>query len=306
MNHQTTGFGWKSSAGRRPRATITGDPKSPSTTTPTKSNNLFDLFGFEGADEDHRCDVDRDAEQVQHRHGTGRARPSKMDAPNVLTTASSPALRPRATGSLAVASSRTDRFADAFAAPDSLTTATWVRARVPRPARAEGDADLAGPDPGRGSFTMDGGCRGIEGEDPFVAPVPCDWSRRLRHQHRTLHAPTTSSRQRRAHSPFSQKVEVNRPGSAQAVPGHRLIQKIGQKISLADLIVLGGSAAVEEPAEVPHRREGRLRAAHGRVEHADVELLRAAGTEADGFRSCSGRRRFMAPRASSSRARFLG
>ena len=43
---------------------------------------------------------------------------------------------------------------------------------LPRPARAEGDADLAGPDPGgRSSADRGSGRRGAEGEDPRLRPV---------------------------------------------------------------------------------------------------------------------------------------
>ena len=64
-----------------------------------------------------------------------------------------------------------------------------------RPARSEGDADLAGPDPGGGSSAdrRAGHCRS-EGEDPRVRPVRVrSWSRRPGRRRRRSAAPTSAA-----------------------------------------------------------------------------------------------------------------
>ena len=101
--------------------------------------------------------------------------------------------------------------------------------------------------------------------------------------------------------------EVNQPAQlAKVLQTLEAIQKEfnasatgGKKVSLADLIVLGGCAAIEKAAkDAGRRREGPLHAGpHGRVAGADRRrVLRAARTEADGFRNyLSGKQQFMAP-----------
>ena len=163
---------------------------------------------------------------------------------------------------------------------------------LPRPARAEGGADLAGSDPG-GEPSADRGtghCRS-EGEDPRVRPVgvAAGLDRlgvgvdvpRLRQARR---------RERRAHSPRAAEGLGGQPaGSAQDGPcrsskrSRRSSTRAagGKKVSLADLIVLGGCAAIEKAAkDAGHRREGPVHAGtHGRVAGANRRrLVRAART----------------------------
>ena len=66
---------------------------------------------------------------------------------------------------------------------------------LPRPARAEGDADLAGPDPRRrSSADRRAGRRGAEGEDPRLAASRCrSWSRPPGHRRRRSAAPTSAA-----------------------------------------------------------------------------------------------------------------
>ena len=65
---------------------------------------------------------------------------------------------------------------------------------LPRPARAEGDADLAGPDPdGESSADRRAGHRCPEGEDPGVRPVGVrSWSRPRGRRRRRSAAPTSA------------------------------------------------------------------------------------------------------------------
>jgi catalase-peroxidase len=64
-------------------------------------------------------------------------------------------------------------------------------------------------------------------------------------------------------------------------------QSGGKKVSLADLIVLGGCAAVEEAAQGRRRCDGPLRA--GRTdasqEQTDVDAFAVLEPTADGFRN---------------------
>src|SRR5215471_4408940 len=95
--------------------------------------------------------------------------------------------------------------------------------------------------------------------------------------------------------------EVNQPAQLKTVlPKLEAIQKdFGKKVSLADLIVLGGGAAVEKAAKdagvevkVPFA-PGRMDASQ---EQTDVESFAPLEPRADGFRNyISGKRQFMAP-----------
>src|SRR5215510_7641687 len=145
-----------------------------------------------------------------------------------------------------------------------------------RPARPEGNTDLAGPDPSRRSSAgRRQGRRRAEGENPRLRPQK-DW-------------------------------EVNQPAElAKVLQKLAAIQKEfnasasgGKKISLADLIVLAGSAAVEKAAKdagtdmkVPFT-PGRMDASQ---EQTDVESFAPLEPRADGFRNyVGGKRQFMSP-----------
>ncbi len=95
--------------------------------------------------------------------------------------------------------------------------------------------------------------------------------------------------------------EVNQPAQLKTVlPKLEAIQKeFGKKVSLADLIVLGGYAAIEKAAKdaghdvkVPFT-PGRMDASQ---EQTDVDSFAPLEPRADGFRNyLSGKRQFMAP-----------
>jgi catalase-peroxidase len=97
--------------------------------------------------------------------------------------------------------------------------------------------------------------------------------------------------------------EVNNPSDLKAVLGRleavrNEFQNGGRKVSLADLIVLGGAAAVEKAAKdagvevkVPFS-PGRMDAS---AEQTDAHSFGALEPRADGFRNYTGGRQFMSP-----------
>ena len=175
-----------------------------------------------------------------------------------------------------------------------------------RPARSEGDADLAGSDPGGGpSADQRRGHRSAEGENPRLGPlgsrarldglgVGVDVPRRRQ----------ARRRQRRAHSPCARRRtgrSTSRLNWRRCLQTLEAIQKEfnasasgGKKVSLADLIVLGGGAAIEKAAKdaghdvkVPFT-PGRIDASQ---DQTDVEFLRAARAQSRRVPQLSQRRR---------------
>ena len=287
------GLGWKSKHGTGIGAdAITGGPEVTWSQTPTKwSNHFFDnLFKFEW----ELTKSPAGAQQWKAKNAEATIPDafdkSKKHVPTMLTTDLSLRMDP-------AYEKISRRFYEHPRAVRRRVRARLVQAHasrhgadpaLPRPARAEGDADLAGPDPrGRPSADRRRGRRGAQGEDPGVWPlglragldgvgVGVDLPR-LRQARR---------RQRRAHSPRARRRtgrSTSRPSSKTVLGKLEAIQKefsaSGKKVSLADLIVLGGNAAVEKAAKdagldvkVPFT-PGRMDASQ---EQTDVALLRAA------------------------------
>ena len=200
-----------------------------------------------------------------------------------------------------------DQFADAFARAwfklthrDMGPIQRYLGPLVPKETLIWQDPIPAADHP----LIGDAGRRRAEGEDPRVRPdgVAARLDRlgvgvdvpRLRQARR---------RERRAHPPGPQKDwEVNQPAQLKTVLQKlEAIQKdFGKKVSLADLIVLGGSAAVEKAAKdagvdvkVPFT-PGRGDASQ---EQTDVESFAPLEPRADGFRNYinSKKLQFMAP-----------
>jgi catalase-peroxidase len=97
--------------------------------------------------------------------------------------------------------------------------------------------------------------------------------------------------------------EVNNPADLKAVLGtleavQKEFQNGGKKVSLADLIVLGGAAAVEKAAK-DAGVEVKVTFTPGRMdasaEQTDAHSFEALEPRADGFRNYTGGRQFMSP-----------
>ncbi len=160
------------------------------------------------------------------------------------------------------------------------------------------------------------GHRGAEGEDPRLRPHGV--AARLDRLGVGLDVPRLRQarrRQRRAHSSQPAEGLGGQPAGAarrRCLPSSKRSRRsFGKKVSLADLIVLGGCAAVEKAAKdagvdvkVPFT-PGRMDASQ---EQTDVESFAPLEPRADGFRNyISSKRQFMAPEeALVDRARCCG
>ncbi len=194
------GLGWKSKHGTGFGAdAITGGPEVTWTQTPTKWSNLFFKNLFENEWELTKSPAG--AKQWQAKgaagHHPGRLRQVEEACADHADHRPLAALRSglredlaallRASGS--VRRRLCPRLVQAHAprhGPDRALS---------RPAGAEGDADLAGPDPGGGpSADRRPGHRRAEGEDPRLRPVGVrSWSRPRGRRRRRSAAPTSAA-----------------------------------------------------------------------------------------------------------------
>ena len=298
------GLGWKSKHGTGIGGdTITGGPEVTWVQTPTKWSNLFFKNLFE-----NEWELTKSPAGAYQWKAKGAAAtipdafdPSKKHVPTMLTTDLSLRMDPAYEKISRRFYEHPDQFADAFARAWFKLTHRDMGpiGALPRPARAEGDADLAGPDPGRrSSADRRQGHRRAEGEDPRVRPdgLPACLDRlgvgldvpRLRQARR---------RQRRAHPPQPRRRtgrSISRPSSRRSCRSSKrsrrrsTLRSGGKKVSLADLIVLGGAAAIEKAAKdagidvkVPFT-PGRMDASQ---EQTDVESFAPLEPRADGFRN---------------------
>ena len=310
------GLGWKSSYGTRQgrRHHHQRPRRSPGRTTPTQVEQqlLREPVRLRvGADQEpgRRAPVEAEGRRGR-RHGARRARP--VEAPRADHADHRPraALRPGLREDLAALPSRTrTQFADAFARAWFKLTHRDMgpRARYLGPEVPKEELIWQDPIPGRrSSADRRQGHRRAEGQDPRLGPVglAAGLDRlglgvdlpRLRQARR---------RQRRAHPPRAaeglggQPAGAAREGAGEARRRSRRSstprRRGGKKVSLADLIVLGGCAAVEQAAKkaghdvtVPFT-PGRTDASQ---EQTDVAVVRACSSRsADGFRNYSARRR---------------
>ncbi len=309
------GLGWKSRHGTGFGAdAITGGPEVTWSQTPTKwSNHFFDnLFNNEW----ELTKSPAGAWQWKAKGGaaddSGRARPVEEacadHADHGPLAAVRPGLREDLAALLRASGSVRGRVCPGVVQADAPRHG--ADPSLSRPARAEGDADLAGPDPCGGSSADRGAghCR-AEGEDPRVRPVgfPAGLDRlgvgvdvpRLRQARRS---------KRRAHSPRAaeglggQPAEAARDGAAEARSDPEGVQCLGQsggkKVSLADLIVLGGCAAIEKAAKAAGQdvkvpfTPGRMDASQ---EQTDVDSFAPLEPVADGFRNYLRGKQLMLP-----------
>ncbi len=294
------GLGWTSSFGSGKGGDAIGSGLEVVwTTTPTKwSNNFFDnLFGFEW----ELTKSPAGAHQWTPKNGAGAGTvpdahdPSKHHAPSMLTTDLALRLDPAYAKISRRFHEHPDQFADAFARAwfklthrDMGPRARYLGPEVPAEHLLWQDPVPAGRSP---IDRRQGHCR-AQGQDPrfgsFDRPTGLDRLGvgldlpRLRQARRG---------ERRAHPPRAAEGLGGQPArptgesarDARGDPEGRSTraQSGGKKVSLADLIVLGGCAAVEQAAKNAGARcEGSLHAGpHRRVAGADRRrILRGART----------------------------
>ena len=171
------GLGWKSKHGTGIGAdTITGGPEVTWTQTPTKWSNLFFKNLFENEWELTKSPAGAKQWKAKGADGDDPRRLRQVeeacadDADDRPVAAVRPGLREDIAAVLRasrpVRGRVCPRLVQAHAPRHGAGRA------LPRPARAEGDADLAGPDPGRQSRADErAGYRRAQGEDPRLGPV---------------------------------------------------------------------------------------------------------------------------------------
>ena len=305
------GLGWKNTYGNGNGAdTITSGLEVTWTTTPVKWSNNFleNLFGYEW----ELTKSPAGANQWTPKNGAGAGTvpdahdPSKKHAPVMLTTdlalKMDPIYAPIAKRFLRSSAGVRRRVRQGVVQADAPRHGTY-RA-VPRPAGAEGNAALAGSCSRSGSCVdrRAGRCRS-EGQDSRV---------------RTVHLRTGLDglgvgvdvprlrqarwRERRAHSPGAAEGLGSEPagptgeGAAEAGSDPKGVQRSqsgesngkGKKVSLADLIVLGGDAAIEAAAKKAGH-DVKIPFSPGRTdasqEQTDVHSFAPLEPVADGFRN---------------------
>ena len=309
------GLGWKSSFGSgKGDDTIGGGPEVTWTTTPTKwSNNFFEnLFGYEW----ELTKSPAGAYQWTPKGGAGAGTvpyahdPSKHRAPAMLTTDLSLRFDPVYEKISRRFYEHPDQFADAFARAwfklthrDMGPRARYLGPEVPAeqllwqdPVPAVDHPLIDAKDIARS--------RARSSRRVFRSP---NWSRPHGRRRRPSAAPTSAAGPTgRASASRRRRIgrSTSRPNwrrCSQALEGvqkaFNAAQSGGKRVSLADLIVLGGSAAVEQAAknaghdvEVPFT-PGRTDATQ---EQTDVESFAVLEPIADGFRNYlkTGLRRF--------------
>ncbi len=304
------GLGWKSKykTGIGCDA-ITGGPEVTWTQTPTKwSNHFFDnLFKYEW----ELTKSPAGAKQWKAK-GAEATIPdafdkSKKHVPTMLTTDLSLRFDPAYEKISRRFYEHPEQFADAFARAwfklthrDMGPIQRYLGPLVPKETLIWQDPIPAADHPPIG----EAGRRRAEGEDPRLRPVGVrNWCRPPGRRPRRSAAPTSAvAPTARAFGSSPQKDwEVNQPAQLKTVLSKlEAIQKeFGKKVSLADLIVLGGTAAIEKAAKdagvdvkVPFT-PGRVDASQ---EQTDVDSFAPLEPRADGFRNyISGKRQFMAP-----------
>ena len=178
------GLGWKSKHGTGFGAdAITGGPEVTWTQTPTKWSNHFFKNLFENEWELTKSPAGAKQWKAKGAQATipDAFDTSKKHVPTMLTTDLSLRMDPAYEKISRRFYEHPEQFADAFARAWFKLTHRDMGpiAALPRPAGAEGDADLAGPDPGCESCAARRcGRRRAEGEDPRLRPVRCRSSSR--------------------------------------------------------------------------------------------------------------------------------
>ncbi len=294
------GLGWKNTYGSGVGAdAITSGIEVTWTTTPVKWSNNFleNLFGYEwelakspagahqwapknGAANGHRSRCPRSFETP--RPGDAHHGPRPEAGPDLCAD-----LEALPRPSAGVRGRVRQGLVQADAPRYGASISRYLGPLVP-----EGAPDLARPCSRGGSCIDRGaGCRRSEGQDSRIRTVHLrNWSRRPGLRRRRSAAPTSAvGRTGRAFAWRRKRIgkSTSRPQLAKVLQKLEAIQKDfnarspgGKKVSLADLIVLGGDAAIEEAAKkAGHDCEDSLLAgAHGCFAGADrCALLRRTG-----------------------------
>ncbi len=301
------GLGWKSRFGTgKGGDTITSGLEVTWTSTPTKwSNNFFrNLFGYEW----ELTKSPAGAHQWRPKGGAGAGTvpdahdPSKHHAPAMLTTDLALRFDPAYEKISRRFYANPEQFADAFARAWFKLTHRDMgpRSRYLGPLVPARAAAVAGPHP-RGESQTDrraGHCR-PEGQDPGIRHfLSLSWSARPGRQPQRSAAATSAAEQTgRAYAWRRRRIgrSTSRPNWSRSWRGWTSIQKEfnsaqsgGKKVSLADLIVLGGCAAVEAAAKKAGH-EIKVPFSPGRMdtsqELTDVDSFAVLEPPADGFRN---------------------
>ncbi len=306
------GLGWKSKYGTGMGGdTIGGGPEVTWTTTPTKwSNNfLWNLFGYEW----ELTTSPAGAKQWKPKHGMGANTvpdahdKSKRHAPQMLTTDLSLRYDPEYEKISRRFMENPDQFADAFARAwfklthrDMGPRARYVGPLVPKEVLIWQDPIPAVDHPLIDSKDVDALKAKILASGLSVSQlVSTAWASASTFRRSDKRGGANGARIRL--SP-QKDWEVNQPAQLKTVLSSlETIQKeFGKKVSLADLIVLGGSAAVEKAAKdagvnvkVPFT-PGRMDASQ---EQTDVVSFAPLEPRQDGFRNYTNAKKiqFMKP-----------
>ena len=314
------GLGWKSRHGTGVGGdAITGGPEVTWTQTPTKwSNHFFDnLFKYEWELTKSPAGAKQWKAKAAEADHPGRLRHIEEACADHADHGPVAAVRPGLREDLAallrapgpVRGRLCPRLVQAHAPRHGPDRA------LPRPAGAEGDADLAGPDPGRRSQPLINDKDIAALKQKILASglsvsqlVSTAWASASTFRGSDKRGGANGARIRLEPQ---KDWDVNNPAElAKVLKKLEAIQKAfndkakggnkgGKKVSLADLIVLGGSAAVEKAAKaagvdvkVPFAA-GRMDASQ---EQTDVDSFAPLEPRADGFRNyISGKQQFMAP-----------
>ncbi|HMM93028.1 catalase/peroxidase HPI [Bradyrhizobium sp.] len=304
------GLGWKSKHGTGVGAdAITGGPEVIWTTTPTKwSNNFFwNLFGYEWELEKSPAGAKQWRAKAAGATIPDAFDPSKKHVPKMLTTDLSLRFDPAYEKISRRFLENPDQFADAFARAwfklthrDMGPVARYLGPLVPKETLIWQDPIPAVDHPVIGEQDIAALKEKILGSGLTVSQlVSTAWASASTFRGSDKRGGANGARIRL--SP-QKDWEVNQPAELKTVLQKlEAIQKeFGKKVSLADLIVLGGSAAVEKAAKdagvnvkVPFT-PGRADASQ---DQTDVESFAPLEPRADGFRNyINGKKhQFMAP-----------
>jgi catalase-peroxidase len=303
------GLGWKSKHGTGFGAdTITGGPEVTWTQTPTKWSNLFFRNLFENEWELTKSPAGAKQWKAKGAEATipDAFDKSKKHVPTMLTTDLSLRFDPAYEKISRRFYEHPDQFADAFARAwfklthrDMGPVARYLGPLVPKETLIWQDPIPAADHPPIDEKDVAALKAKILASGLSVSQlVSAAWASASTFRRSDKRGGANGARVRL--SP-QKDWEVNQPAPLKIVLQKlEAIQKeFGKKVSLADLIVLGGSAAVEKAAndagvdvKVPFA-QGRMDASQ---EQTDVESFAPLEPRADGFRNyLSGKRQFMAP-----------